>query len=94
MLIDGLIWLEQIVDKLFHKHQVNKNEVRQILESKPFFRFIEKGNIEDENMYAAMGQTTAGRYLIVFFVYKKNKKALIISARDMAKNERDYYEKK
>ena len=36
-----------------------------------------------------------GRYLIVFFVYKRNGRALIISARDMTKSERrKFYEPK
>jgi len=41
-----------------------------------------------------LGQTDAGRYLIVFFVYKKKGQALILSARDMTDVERDRYEKK
>jgi len=34
------------------------------------------------------------RYLIVFFVYKKGKAALIISGRDMSDKERKKYGKK
>ena len=47
-----------------------------------------------ENLYAALGQTDAGRYLIVFFVYKTTREALLISARDMSKKERRQYEKR
>jgi uncharacterized DUF497 family protein len=36
----------------------------------------------------------AGRYLIVFFIYKVAHTALIISARDMNKSERRRYERK
>ena len=42
----------------------------------------------------ALGQTNAGRYLAVLFIYKKTKEALILSARDMAKKERRQYAKK
>jgi len=56
-------------------------------------RFIEKGHRSSENVYAAMEQTDSGRYLIVFFVYKSDKRALILSARDMTKSERKLYEK-
>lgn len=42
-------------------------------------------------MYACMGQTKSGRYLIVFFIYKKDGRALILSARDMTPAERRRY---
>ena len=54
-------------------------------------RFVEKGYRKNENVYAALSQTYAGRYLIVFFVYKQNKNALILSARDMDNAERRRY---
>lgn len=41
-----------------------------------------------KNVYVALGQTLSGRYLIVFFIYKTDKRALILSARYMTKNER------
>jgi uncharacterized DUF497 family protein len=40
----------------------------------------------------ALGQTDAGRYLSVFFVYKKTHDAIPISVRDMDDDERDDYE--
>jgi hypothetical protein len=42
----------------------------------------------------ALGQTEAGRYLTVFFIHKKTKEVLILSARDMAEKERKMYERK
>jgi uncharacterized DUF497 family protein len=44
-------------------------------------------------VYSASGQTHAGRYLIVFFVHKRDGRALILSARDMTRNERRRYER-
>jgi len=41
-----------------------------------------------------MSQTEAGRYLTVYFVRKLTGEALIISARDMTKQERKSYGKK
>ena len=41
-----------------------------------------------------MEKTDSGRFLIVFFVYKKGNQALILSARDMTDAERKRYEKK
>lgn len=49
--------------------------------------------VEGEDMYVALGRTYAGRYLIVFFIYKLTKDALIVTARDMNKSERKYYAK-
>ena len=43
---------------------------------------------------SAAGQTDAGRYLVVFFVYKADNTALVLSARDMDRRERRQYERK
>jgi uncharacterized protein len=89
--ISGIIWLEDIADKLKWKHNVDEYEVIEVLNNRPLFRFIEKGNRKDENVYAALGRTDSGRYLTVCFVFKKTKQALIISAKDMTKQERKWY---
>ena len=68
--------------------------MKEIFNSKPHFRFVEKGHRSRENVYAAMGQTDEGRYLIIFFVHKTDKRALILSARDMTKAERRLYDAK
>jgi len=70
------------------------NRLKENLTGNPRFLFLEKGHRPRENVYVAMGQTDDGRYLIVFFVYKNDKRALIISARDMTKAERRLYETK
>jgi uncharacterized DUF497 family protein len=92
--IRGIIWLEDIVEKLAWKHHVQQHEVIEVLRNAPMFRFIENGHRPGEHVYSGSGQTEAGRYLIVFFVYKANKKALIVSARDMSRAERRRYEQK
>jgi len=94
MKIDGVIWLRDIVDKLAQKHQVDPEEVEEVLGNQPKIRFVEKGERKGEDVYMALGQTDAGRYLAVFFVYKKTKEALILSARDMANKERKQHGKK
>jgi hypothetical protein len=40
---------------------------------------VEKGHVQGENMYSAMGQTEEGRYIIAFFIHKQDGRALIIS---------------
>lgn len=94
MIIHGIIWLEEIVEKLELKHSVFQHEVLELFSNSPYFRFVEKGHKPEENLYAALGVTDAGRYLILFFVYKSNRKALVTSARDMTDSERKRYEKR
>src|SRR5205085_4710863 len=81
MKIDGLIWLRDIVDKLAWKHQVDPEEVEEALNNKPKIRFVEKGARKGEDVYMALGQTEAGRYLAILFIYKQTKEALILSAK-------------
>lgn len=94
MRIAGIIWLEEIVEKLEQKHSVKQEEVRQALANSPRFRFVEKGHRRSENVYSAMSQTDAGRYLTIFFILKTESRALILSARDMTDFERRRHGKK
>ncbi len=94
MKIDGIIWLRHIVEKLAVKHHVEPEEVEQVLNSRPKIRFIERGERRDEDVYMALGQTRAGRYLTVLFIHKRTQEALILSARDMAEKERRQYGRK
>ncbi|MBM3127716.1 MAG: BrnT family toxin [Chloroflexi bacterium] len=94
MNIEGVIWLRDIVDKLTRKHHVETYEVEEMFESNPTIRFVEKGDRQDEDVYLALGQSDAGRYLSVLFIYKQTREALILSARDMAPKERKHYGKK
>jgi hypothetical protein len=90
--ITGFIWLEDIVEKLAQKHGVRQQEVREIFANRPQFRLVERGHRPGENVYAVFGQTDAGRYLTVFFVYKRDRQALILTARNMTQAERRRYE--
>lgn len=94
MYVDDFMWLPEIIDKLIVKHHVTQDEVEEVFFNRPRFRFVEKGLRKGENVYSAGGQTDAGRYLNVFFIYKSNNSALILSARDMDKKERKRYERK
>jgi uncharacterized DUF497 family protein len=92
--IFGLIWLQEIIEKIIVKHSVSQDEIKEILFNSAHFRFVEKGYRPGENVYASLGQTDSGRYLVVFFIYKKDHRALILSARDMTPAERKRYERK
>ena len=91
MRIVDIIWLPHIVDKLAWKHDVVPEEVDEVLFGQPLFRKVQRGHVPGEDLYAALGQTEAGRYLMVFFVYKTSREALIVSARDMDGTERNAY---
>ena len=94
MRIKGIIWLKNYVDKLLWKHDISTDEVENVFENRPKYRFIERGDVDGENLYSAMGQTDNGRYLIIFFIHKLTGDALIISARDMTKKEKRLYARK
>ena len=49
---------------------------------------------QGEDLYRALGHSDSGRYLTVFFIYKKTREALVISARDMTQKEKRQYEKR
>jgi hypothetical protein len=78
MKIAGIIWLEEIIEKLEQKHAIEKEEVTQVLANFPRFRFVEKGHRRGEKVYSAMGQTDAGRYVVIYFVLKRGSRALIL----------------
>jgi hypothetical protein len=91
MRIDDFIWLPEIVEKLLVKHRVSLEEAEQVFFNRPRFRFHETGHVQGEDLYTALGPTDAGRYLIVFFIFKPSNLALIISAREMDETERKRY---
>ncbi len=92
--IDDIIWLERVVEKLAWKHSVLPFEVEELLSGNCRFFLKEKGKVEGEHLYNALGKTEAGRFLSVFFIRKLGNKALIVTARDMNASERKRYGEK
>ena len=70
------------------------HEVEEVLSGNCRIFKREIGKVDGEDLYNALGRTEGGRYLSVFFIRKLTNKALIITAREMNKNERRRYEKK
>ena len=93
-IIDDIIWLERIVEKLAWKHNVLPSEVEETLNGDCRIFRKENGKVEGEHLYNAIGKTESGRFLSVFFIRKISNKAFIITARDMNKSERKRYGKK
>ena len=94
IIIDDIIWFNRIVDKIAWKHSVLPSEVEEVLHGECMVFRKEKGKVEGEHLYNALGKTEAGRFLSVFFIKKFGNKALIVTARDMNKSERKRFEKK
>jgi uncharacterized DUF497 family protein len=92
--ITGFIWLDEIVEKLATKHQVEPYEVEELFSGAARFRFVEKGHREGEDVYSAFGQTDGGRYLVTFFIRKADDYVIPISARVMTPAERKRYGRK
>ncbi|PYS69279.1 MAG: hypothetical protein DMF69_17470 [Acidobacteria bacterium] len=70
MVIRRIIWKDQFIEKLEQKHGVSVFEAEQVLNGDPHIRKVARGHLPGENLYAALGQTEAGRYLIVFYIRK------------------------
>jgi len=87
--IEGIIWLDTIVEKLERKHHVSAAEVEEIFSGKPRFRYVERGFKRGEDVYAAIGKTDAGRRLFVFVYKPRTREALVISARGPSRRERN-----
>ena len=94
MKFEDIIWLDEVIEKLAQKHAVAPDEVEEALASASRARFVQRGDWEGEDLYAAMGRTDAGRYLIVYYVRRRLGHALVISARDMTEREKRAYGKK
>ena len=91
MKIFGFIWLEEIVEKLAAKHQVAPEEVEQVFDNQPRVKRMNKGHFRGEDVYRVLGQTDTGRYLVIFFIHKLTREAMILSAPDMDDKERKSY---
>jgi uncharacterized DUF497 family protein len=89
--IYDVIWKDVFAEKIALKHAVSIEEVEDVLFHKSHTRRVNQGNIKGEDVYVTYGQTSSGRYLVVFFIRKHAAAALPISARDMTQAERRYY---
>lgn len=82
------------MEKLEVIHHVFPDEVEEVFLNRPVIRKVQKGHTKGEDVYKALGQTNASRYLFIIFIYKpEGRTALIVSARDMVQKERRQYER-
>ena len=87
----GFDWDQGNIDKN-RKHNVEYTECEQIFFNEPIIILEDLKHSVKEARHAAFGVTESGRRLVVIYTMR-NKKLRVISARDMNKKEREFYEK-
>lgn len=86
----GFDWDEWNTSKNWNKHQVTPEEAESIFFHDPLLLRSDAGHSMREKRYLAMGETSAGRGLLVVFTVR-NKLIRVISARDMNRREMEVY---
>jgi uncharacterized protein len=74
-------WDEQNIDHIAD-HGVEPYEAEYVIANAKLTRKVGQGK------YIAYGQTDAGRYLVVIFAPKEQKRLRVVTARDMTPNEK------
>ena len=87
----GFQWDRGNIDKNLIKQNVENWECEQIFFNKPILVLEDLSHSLSEKRWAAFGKTDADRLLMVVFT-KRGKSLRIISARDMNKKEKQFYE--
>ena len=80
-------------DRKNDKHNVSMAEAEQLFFNNPLLLLEDAKHSQSESRIHALGKTDEGRMLhITFTLRQKNTLIRVISARDMHKKERAYYE--
>ena len=88
--IEGFEWDEGNNQKSFLKHNISIKEAEEVFNSQPFI--VLRTAYLNEERFQLFGESKQ-RMITVIFTIRKNK-IRIISARDMSKKERKFYEDK
>ena len=88
----GFQWDRGNIDKNLIKHNVENWECEQVFFNKPILVLEDPRPSLSEKRWAAFGKTDAERFLLVVFT-KRGSLLRVISARDMNKKEKLFYEK-
>ncbi|MDI6731686.1 MAG: BrnT family toxin [Candidatus Margulisbacteria bacterium] len=84
-------WDSANLDKNWDKHKVAHFECEEVFFNKPLVVSPDIKHSSHEARFYALGKTNRNRFLFVVFTVK-NKKLRVISARDMSKKERKWYQ--
>jgi uncharacterized DUF497 family protein len=89
----GFEWDQGNARKSEDKHGVSKLEAEQVFFNVPLLMLEDARHSEQELRYHALGKTDRGRTLHISFTLRSNESLIrVISARDMHRKERAYYE--
>ncbi len=89
----GFEWDQGNINKNLIKHDVENWECEQVFLDERLIILADPEHSIAERRYAAFGRTDAGRLLVVVFT-RRGELLRIISARDMNRRERKFYEEK
>jgi len=89
----GFQWDQGNIDKNLIRHKVENWECEQIFFNRPLLVLDDFQHSIPEKRWAAFGKTDADRFLIVIFT-KRDDLIRVISARDINKKERKFYDEK
>ncbi len=87
----GFQWDRGNIDKNLIKHNVENWECEQVFFNKPILVLEDPRHSLSEKRWAAFSKTDADRLLVVVFT-KRGNLLRVISARDMNKKEKQFYE--
>ncbi|MDI6835509.1 MAG: BrnT family toxin [Rhizobiaceae bacterium] len=91
--IIGFEWDEGNARKNADKHDVSPNEAEQVFFNEPLLMVPDPRHSLDEQRIHALGHADDGRLLHITFTLRAEETRIrVISARDMRRKERSYYE--
>ncbi len=87
----GFQWDQGNIDKNLIEHEVENWECEQMFFNRPLLILEDPKHSISEKRWVVFGKTDAGRFLTVIFT-KREDLIRVISARDMNKKERKFYD--
>lgn len=90
-LAEGFDWDDGNRDKNWVSHKVTSAECETVFFNQPLVVLEDSRHSQAESRFYAFGKTDPGRALLIVFCLR-NKRIRVISARDMNKRERRFYE--
>ena len=87
----GFEWDAGNTDKNWEQHRVSRGECEQVFFNRPIRIAADLKHSDQEERFAALGQTSSGRLLTLVFTIR-DERIRIISARSMSRRERSLYE--
>jgi uncharacterized DUF497 family protein len=89
----GFQWDRGNINRNLIKHNVENWECEQVFFNRLLIVLDDPKHSVSENRWTAFGKTDSNRFLVLIFA-KRNNLIRIISARDMNKRERKFYDEK